>query len=115
MTVTGNQTPNPTWYDILGVDRHASPDEVKAAWRAATDKFEPGSGTSQFRLFNEAADVLLDPTRRAAYDAELDAASGVDLSKVEPLPTAEAPVEDAPVEDETGDVADAPEVAPVEP
>jgi len=68
-----NQTPGPTWYDILGVGRDATPEQVKAAWRAATDKFEPGSGTSQFRLFNEAADVLLDPARREAYDAELDA------------------------------------------
>lgn len=65
-------TDNPTWYDILGVPQDASAEDVKAAWRAATDKFEPGSGTSQFRLFNEAADVLLDPERRAAYDAELD-------------------------------------------
>jgi Mce-associated membrane protein len=63
----------PSWYEILGVRRDAPPEEIKAAWRAATDKFEPGSGTSQFRLFNEAADVLLDPGRRAAYDAELDA------------------------------------------
>src|ERR1051325_3373999 len=62
---------NPTWYDILGVDRGASAAEIKAAWRDATDKFEPGSGQSQFRLFNEAADVLLDPDKRAAYDAEL--------------------------------------------
>lgn len=64
---------HPSWYDILGVDRDATPEQVKAAWRAATDKFEPGSGTTQFRLFNEAADVLLDPTRRAEYDARLDA------------------------------------------
>jgi len=64
---------SPSWYEILGVGRDASPAEIKAAWRAATDKFEPGSGTSQFRLFNEAADVLLDPQRRVAYDAELDA------------------------------------------
>jgi Mce-associated membrane protein len=62
---------NPTWYDILGVAPDATPDEIKAAWRAATDKFEPGSGTSQFRLFNEAADVLLNPESRAAYDAGL--------------------------------------------
>jgi Mce-associated membrane protein len=75
---------NPTWYDILGVDRDATPDQVKAAWRAATDKFEPGSGTSQFRLFNEAADVLLDPERRKAYDAELAESDG-----------AEAPADDA--------------------
>jgi Mce-associated membrane protein len=65
-------TPNPTWYDVLGVSRDASPDEIKAAWRLATDKFEPGTGAGQFRMFNEAADVLLDPSRRAAYDASLD-------------------------------------------
>ena len=87
-----NQTPGPTWYDILGVGRDATPEQVKAAWRAATDKFEPGSGTSQFRLFNEAADVLLDPVRREAYDAELDADAdagpGVDLGKAETEPEA---------------------------
>ena len=87
-----NQTPGPTWYDILGVDRDATPEQVKAAWRAATDKFEPGSGTSQFRLFNEAADVLLDPARREAYDAELDAPAGVDLREGDEAPAA-APVE----------------------
>ena len=88
-------TDNPTWYDILGVPPDASPEDVKAAWRAATDKFEPGSGTSQFRRFHDAADVLLDPPRRAAYDASLvDAAEvergpGVSLDKspAEPMPT----------------------------
>lgn len=60
-----------TWYDVLGVSRGASPEEIKAAWRHATDTFEPGSGSAQFRMFNEAADVLLDPARRSAYDAEL--------------------------------------------
>lgn len=64
-------TNGPTWYEILGVDRDASPEQIKAAWRDATDKFEPGSGQSQFRLFNEAADVLLDPQRREEYDAQL--------------------------------------------
>src|SRR4051794_5980389 len=86
-----NPTPNPTWYDILGVARGASPADIKAAWRAATDKFEPGSGTSQFRLFNEAADVLLDPQRRAAYDAELDEGTGA--GPVETTAPEVAPVE----------------------
>jgi len=81
--MSGNK--NPTWYDILGVAPDASPDQIKAAWRDATDKFEPGSGTGQFRLFNEAADVLLDPGRRAAYDAEL---AGTQMP-------AEAPVDEA--------------------
>ena len=79
---------NPTWYDILGVAQDAGPDEIKAAWRSATDKFEPGSGTSQFRLFNEAADVLLHRERRAAYDAQLAGTEPevepVDLAKPEP-------------------------------
>jgi Mce-associated membrane protein len=78
-----NSSPGPTWYDILGVERDATPDVIKAAWRAATDKFEPGSGTSQFRLFNEAADVLLDPERRQAYDAELAGAAPAEPEVVE--------------------------------
>ncbi len=61
----------PTWYDILGVEPDATPEQIKAAWRDSTDKFEPGSGGARFRMFNEAADVLLDPQKRRAYDAEL--------------------------------------------
>src|SRR3954452_13880097 len=101
-----NQTPNPTWYDILGVGREATPDQVKAAWRVATDKFEPGSGTSQFRLFNEAAAVLLDPTRRAASDAELDAPSAVDLTKPAPAAPRE-PLETEPVESQPAEAGPA--------
>ena len=65
-------SPNPTWYDVLGVSRDAAPERIKAAWRESTDKFEPGSGSGQFRMFNEAADVLLDPARRRAYDESLE-------------------------------------------
>jgi Mce-associated membrane protein len=88
---------NPTWYDILGVDRDATPEQIKAAWRSATDKFEPGSGTSQFRLFNEAADVLLDPARRTAYDAELD---GIGAGATEPLEPETGPVAEPETEPE---------------
>lgn len=94
-------TPNPTWYDILGVPRDASPEQVKAAWRTATDKFEPGSGSGQFRLFNEAADVLLDPVRRAEYDAGLAA---------EPVTVQEPPAPAAP-----GTDADTPGAPAIEP
>jgi Mce-associated membrane protein len=64
---------NPTLYDILGVSPDASRDEIRKAWREAADRFEPGEGgsTKQFRLFNEAAEVLLDPERRKEYDARL--------------------------------------------
>lgn len=64
---------NPTLYDILGVRPDATPEEIKRAWRDAADRFEPGAGSSgaQFRLFNEAAEVLLDPAKRKEYDAGL--------------------------------------------
>jgi Mce-associated membrane protein len=78
-------SPNPTWYDVLGVSRDATPEQIKAAWRDATDKFEPGSGSGQFRMFNDAADVLLDPARRAAYDDWLGAA---EAQAPEPEPAA---------------------------
>ena len=58
-----------TWYDLLGVDRDATPEQIREAWREATDRAEPG--TSQFKKYNEAAEVLLDPQARAAYDAQL--------------------------------------------
>lgn len=84
-------TPNPTWYDILGVPRDASPDQIKAAWRDATDKFEPGAGSGQFRLFNEAADVLLDPRRREEYDAGLVDDPGSEAATPPPPPLTPPP------------------------
>ena len=102
-------TPNPTWYDILGVEHDATPEQIKAAWRGATDKFEPGSGTSQFRLFNEAADVLLDPARREAYDAELAGSTTAVASEV--IPDEPLPVEDAAPGTEAGDEPE-PQVGP---
>ena len=111
--MTTPQSPGPTWYDILGVDRDATPDAIKAAWRAATDKFEPGSGTSQFRLFNEAADVLLDPERRQTYDAEL--AGALVEPEPEPEPEAEPEPEVEPVETPAdAEPAEEPDAAPAD-
>lgn len=73
MTIHGSQ---PTWYDVLGVERDASPEEIKAAWRQATDALEPGTGSGRFRSLNDAADVLLDPGRRSAYDETLPPRDG---------------------------------------
>ncbi len=85
------QTPDPTWYDVLGVAPDATPGEIKAAWREATDKFEPGSGSGQFRMFNDAADVLLDPQRRAAYDQTLPGAASLSPTRGADPQTAPAP------------------------
>lgn len=59
----------PSWYDVLDVESTASADEIRAAWRAGISELEPGS--RRFTTLNQAAEVLLDERRRAAYDAEL--------------------------------------------
>ena len=59
-------------YDLLDVDRDATADEIRAAWKAAIADLDPSD--RRFRAYNQAAEVLLDPERRAAYDAELAAA-----------------------------------------
>jgi Mce-associated membrane protein len=76
-------TRGPHHYDVLDVDPSASTDEIRDAWRAAIAELTPAD--RRFRLFNQAAEVLLDPERRAAYDAEL-AAQAEDRSAEEPLP-----------------------------
>lgn len=59
----------PTWYDVLGVDRDASADQIRAAWKDGTAGLEPGD--RRFDSLNKAARVLLDPGQRASYDAAL--------------------------------------------
>jgi len=60
---------SPSWYDLLGVSPTASSEEIRAAWKDAIADLDPTD--RRFRVLNEAAEVLLDPTRRAAYDKEL--------------------------------------------
>jgi Mce-associated membrane protein len=60
----------PTWYDLLGVAPDASTDDIRSAWKSAIADLDPGD--RRFRTLNEAAEVLLDPSRRAAYDATVE-------------------------------------------
>jgi Mce-associated membrane protein len=60
----------PTWYDLLGVAPDASEEQIRAAWKSGIADLEPGD--RRFRTLNEAAEVLLDRDRRAAYDASLE-------------------------------------------
>lgn len=59
-----------SWYDVLGVDRSARAEEIREVWKRAIADLEPTD--RRFRACNEAAEILLDPARRAAYDAELE-------------------------------------------
>jgi len=65
-----NTTMSANWYDVLDVDPTASADEIRAAWRSAVTDLDPTD--RRFRVYNQAAEVLLDPGRRASYDAELE-------------------------------------------
>jgi Mce-associated membrane protein len=62
-------TPNPSWYDLLGVPADADADEIRTVWRARIADLDPTD--RRFATLNQAAEVLLDPERRAAYDAEI--------------------------------------------
>ena len=61
------------YYEILGVDRDASDEDIKRAFRRAAQKHHPDVDTStgaeeRFKELNEAYRVLSDRQRRAAYD-----------------------------------------------
>ncbi len=61
------------YYEILGVPRNASQDEIKAAFRRLARKYHPDvsaepDAEERFKEINEAYAVLSDPQKRAAYD-----------------------------------------------
>ena len=66
------------YYHILGVDRTADISEIKEAYRKLSKKFHPDLNNSdpffeeQFKLVNEAYEVLSDPWSRSSYDLQFD-------------------------------------------
>ena len=63
-------------YDVLQVDRHAAIEVIRAAYRRLARKHHPDFGGDPARMvaINEAWWILRDQDRRAAYDAEPQAA-----------------------------------------
>jgi DnaJ-class molecular chaperone len=58
------------YYDILGVSKSASPDELKAAFRKLAKEHHPDKGgdETKFKEINEAYNILSDPQKRSQYD-----------------------------------------------
>ena len=61
-------------YAILGLGRDASPDEIRVAYRRAARASHPdlhpadAAAVERFKRVQIAYEVLVDPSRRAAYD-----------------------------------------------
>jgi molecular chaperone DnaJ len=58
------------YYEVLGVSKNASADEVKKAFRKAAIEHHPdrGGDEAKFKEVNEAYEVLKDPAKKQRYD-----------------------------------------------
>ena len=62
------------YYEVLGISKGASADEIKKAFRTKAKELHPDrnadnpNAEAQFKEANEAYDCLKDPDKKAAYD-----------------------------------------------
>ena len=79
------------YYEVLGIDKNASQDDIKKAYRKKAKECHPDlhpndkEAEARFRELNEANEVLSDPDKRARYDQfgfndPMNGAGGFDTS-----------------------------------
>lgn len=61
------------YYEVLGLSKGASDDEIKRAYRKMAKKYHPDvnkdpGAEESFKEVNEAYEVLSDPQKKATYD-----------------------------------------------
>ncbi len=75
------------YYEVLGVDRNASTEDIKRAYRKLAVKYHPdknpgdNKAEESFKEIGEAYEVLMDDNKRAAYDRFGHAAFGAGASR----------------------------------
>ena len=62
------------YYDLLGINKNASEDEIKKAFRKQAKKYHPDANPDdptaeqRFKEVNQAYETLSDPQKRQQYD-----------------------------------------------
>jgi curved DNA-binding protein CbpA len=86
----------PTYYDVLQVERDATPERVRAAYRKLAQKYHPdkmpgnANAARAMAAINAAYEVLSDAHRRAEHDLWIRRAERTSR----PLPAGPAPLKD---------------------